>query len=171
MNAKTLQALWDMQRMRHGIGTRCVELIPADNIDAHPIPGMRSPKELIVHMYTFHRMGAEGIESGTMPGLDEKAACAAITTREQLLAYVNECWERSHASMSKVTDVQLAAQVGTPWGESYPAAAVVAMISDEYLHHRGQLYAYLRAFGIEPPMNWDFENNAAAFRPKEHATS
>ena len=40
---------------------------------------------------------------------------------------------------------------------------------DEYLHHRGQLYAFLRQFGIEPPMNWDFEGSAPAYQPKQHA--
>ena len=35
--------------------------------------------------------------------------------------------------------------------------------------HRGQLYAYTRALGVEPPLVWDFEHNEAAFAPQATA--
>jgi uncharacterized damage-inducible protein DinB len=40
------------------------------------------------------------------------------------------------------------------------------MLSDEFLHHRGQLYVYARAAGGEPPFVWSFDKNAPEFAPK-----
>ena len=37
---------------------------------------------------------------------------------------------------------------------------------DEFLHHRGQLYTYVRACGAEPPFMWGFEDNAEGFQPR-----
>jgi uncharacterized damage-inducible protein DinB len=43
------------------------------------------------------------------------------------------------------------------------------LMNEEFLHHRGQLYAYARALGVEPPMVWDFANNEPAFQPRTQA--
>ena len=37
---------------------------------------------------------------------------------------------------------------------------------DEHLHHRGQLYAYLRAIGVVPPFIWSFDDNAPEYQPR-----
>ena len=63
-----------------------------------------------------------------------------------------------------VTDPQLASPVKTLWG-AFPGHAMFAFIYDEYLHHRGQLYAFVRTYGIQPVLVWDFDNNAAEFQP------
>ena len=55
--------------------------------------------------------------------------------------------------------------VATPWG-TWPGWLAVQILSDEFLHHRGQLTAYARACGGEPPFIWDFEGNAEEYRPK-----
>ena len=40
------------------------------------------------------------------------------------------------------------------------------IMSDEFLHHRGQLSSYARLCGAEPPFIWGFAENAEEFRPK-----
>ena len=50
-----------------------------------------------------------------------------------------------------------------------PGFAMLNLLPDEYLHHRGQLYAYLRQLGMKPPENWDFEHSAPEFQPKQMA--
>lgn len=73
--------------------------------------------------------------------------------------------------VSKLTDAHFAAMVPTPWGKPFPGAMIMSFVPDEFLHHRGQLYAYARALGVEPPMMWDFEHNAPEFQMKAPATS
>ena len=66
MKKSSLAHLWEMMRLRHGIGLRCVQALPADQIDTHPIRDMRTPRELVVHMYGFLRAAAESVVAGTL---------------------------------------------------------------------------------------------------------
>lgn len=169
MNKQSHLAAWDMMRLRHGITLRLIEQFPADGLASHPIAGMRTPIEILVHMYLGAELIAGSVLTGSLVSGDEKAAVASITNREQLLAFVSKCWAAADKNAHAATDAQLAGMVSTPWGESYPGFAMFGFISDEYLHHRGQLYAYLRTFGIEPLMVWDFDHSAPEFQPKQHA--
>ena len=167
MNKASLAPIWDMMRLRHGIGLRCAQALPADQIDSHPIKGMRSPKELLVHMYSFTRCAPESVLSGTVT-MDDKADLPRVKTKDDLVAYLDESWKAADAAWSKVTDAQLASTIKAPWGDM-PGFMMITTVPDEYLHHRGQLYAMLRQLGVEPPMNWDFEHNAPELQPKQHA--
>lgn len=160
--------MWDQMRMRHGITLRVLDQIPADKLNTHPIPGMRTPIELVVHMYTYVREFTEGVIKGKLPELDEKTAATTIKTKEQLLSFVNAAWNVADRNANAATEKQLDATVKSAWG-SFPGYMVFGMLYDEYLHHRGQLYAFVRMFGIEPVMLWDYEHNASEFRPREHA--
>lgn len=170
MNKQMLAPMWDMTRQRMGILLRCIDAIPADKINATPIPGMKSPKELVVHLCGFMRATPDAVAKGEMGNFDEKAMAAAITTKEQLVAFARECWNAADKTTASVSDAQIAAMVKTPWGD-FPGLAMYSIATDEFIHHRGQLYAYLRAMGIEPPMVWSFEANAAEFQPKAHSAS
>ena len=167
MTKAQLTPIWDMIRLRHGVGLRCVQALPADQLDSHPVRDMRTPKELVVHMYGFLRVALESVLSGTLTW-DEKVDVAKIKTRDELVAYAQACWQAGDAAFKKMTDAQLASTVKAPWGEM-KGFEMVTTVPDEYLHHRGQLYAYLRQLGVTPPTNWDFENSAPELQPKQHA--
>jgi uncharacterized damage-inducible protein DinB len=167
MNKQAHLTTWDSMRLRHGITLRILDQLPETGITSHPIAGMRTPVELLVHMYTSADAIAEGVLAGTLPDYDEKPIAASIATRAQLLELVNRTWASIDRKAQSVTDAQLAGLVQTPWGKPFPGAQMIGFIHDEYLHHRGQLYAFLRTFGIEPVFVWDFEHNAAEFQPRE----
>lgn len=167
MTKTSLAPMWDMMRLRHGIGLRCIEALPADQLDSHPVRNMRTPKELVVHMYGFMRVAAESVVTGTLVW-DEKNDLPKVKSKDDLIAYAQNCWKTADAAFTKITDAQLAAMVKAPWGER-PGSAMISVIPDEYLHHRGQLFAYLRQLGVEPPTNWDFEHSAPELRPKQTA--
>ena len=50
---------------------------------------------------------------------------------------------------------------------TFPGFVAISVIQDELLHHRGQLYVYLRAMGREVPKMWDFAGNAPEFQPRQ----
>lgn len=171
MNRTAFLASWDHLRILHGITTRLVELIPGDKLDSRPIPKMRTPKELVFHTYgQVLRDVAKGLVSGEIKQTDD-AAIAAIKDKGDLARFVKDCWTEADRVAKTVTDAHLTATVKTPWGMDMPGSMAAAVINDEYLHHRGQLYAYLRALGQDVPMMWDFEHNAPEYRPAAHAAS
>jgi uncharacterized damage-inducible protein DinB len=170
MNKQTLLRMWDHLRQANGIAMRAIALLPADKLDSHPIPNMRTPKELVVHMYdVVFKAIAEGVLRGEVEKdeiADEKKISAGIKSRDDLLKFARQSWEAAERAVASITDSNLAASVKTPWGKPFPGFVLFGITHDEFLHHRGQLYAYLRALGVEPPMMWDFDNNAPEFRPQ-----
>jgi len=157
---------WDHIRQFVGIGLRCVERIPADQLDARPIRDMRTPRELAVHTFVQLPMMTEGVLRGEVVAEDEEAALASMRSLEDLVRFCNECWSRADAAASAMTESRLQAIVKTPWNFSAPAPAMIGTLQDEFTHHRGQLYAYLRQMGVAPPKVWDFANNPPAHRPR-----
>lgn len=168
MNKQIILGMWDQMRMRHGLTLRLIDQIPAGQLDAHPVANMRSIKEIVVHMYTSVSAFPQAVVDGSVGKYDDKAAAAAITTKEQLTAFAQEQWTIGDKAAHAVTDAQLTSMVSTPWGATYPGFVMFSFMTDEYLHHRGQMYVFLRAFGVEPLMNWDFEHNADEYKPAQH---
>jgi len=170
MDAKTLGGMWDLMRQKHGITLRIIESLPEGRLGDHVVPKMRSSKELVVHMYeTIIKAITEGVASGKVVADEaaEAGIAAKLTTKQDLVRYAEECWKAADAAVKKIGDAQLAASVETPWGFAPPGAMLMGLQNDEYIHHRGQLYAFARALGIEPPYLWDFSHNAEAYRPKQ----
>lgn len=52
----------------------------------------------------------------------------------------------------------------TPWNMTFPGHVGFNILNDEFVHHRGQLYAYARVCGVAPPYMWSFGENAAEYR-------
>jgi len=169
MNKQTLAMIWDHLRQMNGITLRLIDNLPADKLDARPIPNMRTPKELVVHLYCNYRCIAEGLVSGEIKEYPEKAYADAIKNKADLSRFATDSWNAANKAIELATDSQLAAMVKTPWGMSMPGHVCVQVIRDESTHHRGQLFTYVRALGGDVPMMWDFEHNAPEFQPKAHA--
>jgi uncharacterized damage-inducible protein DinB len=169
LNKQTLDRRWDLFRQQYGIYMRLLEALPDERMQDHVVPGMRTPAELIAHTSgTIVRDFAQGVANGEIrTDENEKEAAAALASRSDALAYARKCWDAADSAMSGVGDEQLSATVTTPWNMSFPGTAVVNMMSDEFLHHRGQLYVYARAAGGEPPFLWSFDKNATDFAPRK----
>src|SRR5215212_5047756 len=65
VNKQVLDSMWDQFRQKYGVYLRVLEAIPADRYHTHPVPGMRTPAELAVHVSgTCVRAIAEGVAKG-----------------------------------------------------------------------------------------------------------
>ncbi|OGF17091.1 MAG: hypothetical protein A2W00_00980 [Candidatus Eisenbacteria bacterium RBG_16_71_46] len=166
MNKQTLDQMWDNIRQRHGIALRAIESVPASKVTTGLIPPMRTPAQQVAHMYGLMKACAEGVVSGKLDFPAEELSDGGIKTHADMVKFAKDCWSAADAATAKVTDAQLAAMVKTPWGMDFPGFVIYGVLYDEFLHHRGQLYAFLRVAGVEPPVIWDFAHNAPEFRPK-----
>ena len=172
MTRSSLLQMWTRLRPRHGIALRVIEALPEGTMQNRPIPHMRTPLELVVHLYgSMIREMAECVARGEYRQPDEAAIASGIHTHAELLAYARESYEAATRAVDSLSDAQLAGVVKTPWGSSPTGSRMIEAIPDEFFHHRGQLYAFVRALGGEPPDMWDFANNAPEFRPEPAATS
>jgi uncharacterized damage-inducible protein DinB len=167
LNKKTLDSIWDQMRQKYGVYLRLLEAIPDDKYQAHPISGMRSPAELVVHTSGgIVKNIAKGVATGTIERDDAPAEISAtIKSGADAVAYAERCWKEASAAVDKIGDAQLGAIVSTPWNMSFPGWVGINILTDEFVHHRGQLYVYARACGGEPPFIWGFADNAPEFAP------
>ena len=168
MNAQALAMQWDHVRQQYGIFLRLIEAIPEERLHAHPVPGIRTPAEMIVHVAgTVIRDIACGVAKGRIE-TDESsdgATAKALGSRAALLDFARTCWREADAAVKTIGDAQLDAVVPTPWNRSFPGWVAFAVMNEEFLHHRGQLSVFARLCGGTPPFIYDFAGNAAGFGP------
>lgn len=168
MNKTALAGMWDQMRQKYGIYLRLLEAIPEDRLHAHPVPGMRTPAELAVHTSgTVVRDNAQGVAKGAITANESSEGSVAdrLRTRADLIAYARQCWKDADAAVARIGDAQLSAIVPTPWNMSFPGYVGFFLMNDEFVHHRGQLYAFARACGVAPPFLYSFEQNDPEFAP------
>ena len=86
MTKQTAAMIWDHLRQMNGISVRLIEQLTDADLDKRPVTSMRTPKQLVVHMYlTCVKAVTEGIVTGEIPDRHIRAArrsrIGAITHR------------------------------------------------------------------------------------------
>jgi uncharacterized damage-inducible protein DinB len=168
MNKEMIDQMWDQFRQKYGVYLRLLETIPADRYTTHPVPGMRTPAELAVHISgTVVRDITEGVAKGriTVDEAGEGNVAAELGSKPALIAFAQRCFEQANAAVARIGDAQLSAMVPTPWKMTWPGWVAFQVMHDEFVHHRGQLYAFARCCGAEPPFMWGYADNAPEYRP------
>jgi uncharacterized damage-inducible protein DinB len=151
--------------MVHGVTMRAIAAFTDEELGFRPGPAMRTPRELIFHIYAQEKLLAEAARQGafTMEAAsqsspeDEPGASAVKTlvTVGDARRYADGCHQAADAIFKQMTDDQLGRLVESPMG-AYPAWQYFTFAYDEHWHHRGQLYTYLRLLGKEPPNLYDY---------------
>jgi uncharacterized damage-inducible protein DinB len=165
MTRQQFSARWDYFNMVHGVTLRAISAFSDAELAFRPAPSMRSPRELIFHIYSQERMLAEGARQGRIsteaanasnPEADPgAAACATLVTVSDARAFAESCHRVAEETFRAMSDDALNRAVESPFG-TYPSWQYFAFAYDEHWHHRGQLYSYLRLLGKEPPMLYDY---------------
>jgi len=168
LDKKALNGLWDQVRQKYGVYLRVLESIPNDQYQARPIKGMRSAAELVSHVSGgIIRDIAQGVAKGEIKSnaAGEANTALSLTSSAEAVAFARRSWKEADTAIAGIGDAQLGAMVKA-WGTSLPGSACMHILSDELVHHRGQLYVYARALGGNPPFVWGYGDNAADFKPK-----
>ena len=172
MNKPAFGQAWDQFRQKYGVYLRLLESIPEERFYSHPVAGMRSPAELAVHMSgTVVRDITQGIAKGEITADESSEAKVAsdLGNKAAVIGFAKQCWSAANAAAATIDDARLNAIVPTPWNMAFPGWVGFNVLNDEFVHHRGQLYAYARACDVEPPFMWGFADNASEFRPAQLA--
>jgi uncharacterized damage-inducible protein DinB len=168
MDKQALNQLWDQIRQKYGVYLRLIDAFPADRYHSHPVPGMRTPAELVAHISgSIVRDIAQGVAKGAITADEstESTVASGFKTKAEMLSFARKCWDQANAAVAATGDAHLKAMVPTPWDMTFPGWVGFNILSDEFLHHRGQLTVYARLCGVAPPFIWGFAENAPEFRP------
>jgi uncharacterized damage-inducible protein DinB len=151
--------------MVHGVTLRAIGTFSDEELEFRPQAAMRSARELIFHIYTQEKVLAEAaklgrltMEAATASNPETEAVAQelkALATVSGARAYAEACHRAAENTLRGLSEEDLIRSVESPFG-TYPAWRYFDFAYDEHWHHRGQLYAYLRLLGKEPPMLYDY---------------
>jgi uncharacterized damage-inducible protein DinB len=165
MTREQLLARRDYLDMVHGVTLRAIAALADHDLDFRPMARMRTPRELIFHIYAQEQLIAEAVREGrfTMDAANgsnpeeplNASVVASLATVKDAAEYANRCHEAAEEIYRALSDADVARAVESPMG-TYPAWQFFLFAYDEHWHHRGQLYVYLRLLGKEPPNLYDY---------------
>ena len=165
MNKSEFLAKLEYFSMVHRVTLRAITTLGDKDLEFRPQPSMRTPKELIFHIYTQEKILAEAAQQGQFTANaanrsnpeDPAVAVelAALSSVSDVQAYAEACHHVAENIFRAMSEEQLNGPVESPFG-TYPAWRYFDFGYDEHWHHRGQLYTYIRLLGKEPPMLYDY---------------
>jgi uncharacterized damage-inducible protein DinB len=132
---------------------RVIEAFPEKEFFTFSIGGMRPAAVLVQELLAIAAPGLKEMVDGVsekfnehMDHGDKKAYLLKLWDESTVL--INEYW--SKMSLTRFHEEILA------FGQ-YPGTVISSLLYfvDNEIHHRGQMYVYLRALNIEPPAFWD----------------
>jgi uncharacterized damage-inducible protein DinB len=166
MTKQQLLAQREYFNMVHGVTVRAIGAFADEELDFRPRQGMRTPRELIFHIYTQEKSLAEAaregkfdLEAADLSNPESPAnasAVGALATVKAAKAYAESCHAAAEAAVKAMSEDEVKRPVASPFG-THPAWRFLAFAYDEHWHHRGQLYTYLRLLGKEPTMLYDYQ--------------
>jgi len=168
VDKQDVNRLWDQIRQKYGVYLRLLDAIPDEAYQTHPVAGIRTPAEMVAHVSgSVLRDVARGVAEGEIRSDEsvEPEVARGITDRAAATAFALECWDEAARAVEGMGDEELSAIVPTPWGMAFPGWVGFHVMNDELLHHRGQLFAYARLLGVEPPFIYGYEDNPPGFGP------
>ena len=165
MNKEEFIARRDYFNMVHGVTVRAISSLSDEELDYRPRPGMRSPRELVFHIYSQEKVLAEAarqgrftLEAANRSNPEDQANATELKTLSSVndaRAYAEACHRTAEEIFRAMSEDELIRPVESTMG-TYPAWQYFTFAYDEHWHHRGQLYTYIRLLGKEPPMLYDY---------------
>jgi len=165
MDQQTFSQRCEYFNMVHGVTLRGIDAFSDRDLDFRPRPGMRTPRELVFHVYSQEKILAEAAQQGRFSaeaasrsspeGEAGEAELQALVTVNDLKTYAQACHQVAQAIFSVMSESELNHPVESHLG-THPAWRYFTFAYDEHWHHRGQLYTYLRLLGKEPPLLYDY---------------
>jgi uncharacterized damage-inducible protein DinB len=166
MNKSEAAAKLGYFNLVHGVTLRVISALGDADLEFRPAPGLRTPRELVFHIYAQERILAEAARRGRFTPEDAGGSnpedpsvtprVEALATVGELKSFAEECHRAAVTSLEALSDEELERPVESPFG-TFPAWRFFEFAYDEHWHHRGQLYTYLRLLGKEPPMLYDYQ--------------
>ncbi len=133
----------------HKQSARLMKVAPDDKYDWKPCDSAMPLGELMNHLYIAEALF---IESALTGGFDKDKLPAAINNTAELIAAFDKSHEEGVAKVATITPEQMNDMVA-PFGpeKAMPRSFLMNVMLEHEIHHRGQLYTYLRILDCEVP--------------------
>jgi len=135
-------------RRIHKQTTTLMAVAPTDKYEWKPCDSAMTLGELMNHLW----IAEAGLISAAKTGVFPKEAPTQIKNTDELIAAFDKSHEEAIALVEALTAEELSEKVA-PFGQDKAMSrmALLHLTHEHEIHHRGQLYTYLRIAGCEVP--------------------
>jgi uncharacterized damage-inducible protein DinB len=143
----------------HTITRKAVRQIPEAQRDFRPVPEMLTAFDLVFHMFSQEKVMLVGCRTGRLELKEFRRVeedKQALRTVGDLARYGEQVHRETQEWLSAASPADLRKSVETFIGPGTPEQLLLSALV-HIVHHRGQLYVYLRLMGIEPVFVWSGE--------------
>jgi uncharacterized damage-inducible protein DinB len=115
--------------------------------------GVRTFAEQIKHVAAVnYELAAAILQEKPPVEINDEAGPVTITTKADILKYLNESFAYVHKAIATINEKNLADPLKSPFGEgSVTRLGLATSVSSHGFDHYGQMVEYLRMNGIVPP--------------------
>jgi uncharacterized damage-inducible protein DinB len=115
--------------------------------------GVRTFTQQIKHVAAVnYELAAAILQEKPPVEINDEAGPAAITTKADILKYLNESFAYVHKAIATINEGNLTEPLKSPFGEgSVTRLGLATSVSSHGFDHYGQMVEYLRLNGIVPP--------------------
>ncbi|OQX92387.1 MAG: hypothetical protein B6D58_03305 [candidate division Zixibacteria bacterium 4484_95] len=145
MDKKAILCYWN--NVRH-LTLRILDEFPADKFDYRPAAEIMTVSQLFKHILNIEIYIRDGFLTGEWK--EPSMAPSTFFEKEMLMDKLRSENQKTIQKLSEVPDGRFLKVRQTPYGEV--SGEILLMVAiDEEIHHRGNLYTYLRCLGKVPP--------------------
>ena len=115
--------------------------------------GVRTFAQQIKHVAAVnYELGAAILEEKPPVEIGDESGPASITTKADILKYLNDSFAYVHKAVQTINDKNLVETVRSPWGEGrVTRLSLATSVAWHGFDHYGQMVEYLRMNGVIPP--------------------
>jgi uncharacterized damage-inducible protein DinB len=148
MNQEIQNYINRMEAFFKGVG-KAAESMDEKDYDFKPTPEIFSFKELLFHIINSEAGFTDLIKTGTWTM--NKYPAVNYKNKQEIINLINTAHSISLATLQELSEDQLQKKIKTPWGTEMTTSMLMWGMRDHMIHHRGQLFVYVRLKGIKPP--------------------
>ncbi|MFN7927596.1 MAG: DinB family protein [Blastocatellia bacterium] len=133
----------------HNQSTKIMKAAPNDKYDWKPADTAMPLGELMNHLYVAESLFIDSAMTGGFKGEDLPKP---INDTDELIAAFDKLHQEGVAKIASLTPEQMN-EIVAPFGpdKAMPRSFLMNVMLEHEIHHRGQLYTYLRILGCECP--------------------
>lgn len=130
----------------HKQSIKVMKVAPSDKFDWRPVSSAMPLGDLMRHLPLGERFITCVILQKELAEIDFNA----LKTTEEVITAFDSSHEECKQALGALTESELGESIDFA-GRSVPRRALLQMLCEHEIHHRGQLYTYVRIAGVVPP--------------------
>jgi uncharacterized damage-inducible protein DinB len=149
-------------RAEHPLTIAVIEAIPPEQTGFRPHADSRSAVDLAWHIASAEIKYLDATAAGVFPH-DLKPAPDTVRAPTDILTWYCDRFDPAMERLEKTTGDELLRIVDFYGIRQFPAIALIQIILNHTIHHRGQLSTYLRPMGAKVPSIYGPSHDAGGF--------